>query len=597
MKFALFENTFDHDGISKLFIDYVDDIYINDLTELNSAFEKITNLSKSGYYLIGYISYGLNKISCDKKKPLLHFVAYKQLIQFPHGELEQYLKRYNIEYYFTKDISIDFIEAENNFTEYQEMFNNVIKHLTLGDSYQINLTQRYKIDTSKIDSFSLYYYLSRNNKVRYASYLPFASNNIVSVSPELFFSKVNTQITVNPMKGTMSRSSEYNLDQENKQYLQNDPKNKAENLIIVDLLRNDLAKISSTGSVKVKQLFKIEEYPTVFQMTSEIIANIDINCTLQTIIENMFPSGSITGAPKRRTMELTKHIEKSERGVYTGSIGYILPNNDMQFNVAIRTLESSPENQFTLAGAGGGITINSDPHDEWEEMNTKLRFISQFYKPNFKLVESMLLENYKINNLTEHLERLKSSADKLLFICDINKIKSQISNFIKQYTIKQKSKLRLELNNSGNLLIEASIIDKNQKTLNIMLLNKSINTSHPLFKHKTTSQLVRVLYSELDLKYKPTNIDELLFINGNNEITEARFYNLIIEIDSKLITPPIECGLLNGIYRQTMIKNKLLTEQIIYKDMLCKASKIYLCNDVRGLIECKYNGEIDDTNN
>ncbi|MDD3266690.1 MAG: bifunctional anthranilate synthase component I family protein/class IV aminotransferase [Burkholderiales bacterium] len=596
MNFALFENTFDSNGISNLFIDYVDEIYTYDSTKLDSTFEKINHLSKSGYYLIGYISYELNNTTNDTTKPLIHFMAYKQLVQFPHYELEQYLHKYNIKHNFLKDISIDLIEAENDFAEYQEMFNNVIEHLTLGDSYQINLTQRYKIDTSQINEFSLYYYLSRNNKVAYASYLPFNSNTIVSISPELFFSKINTQMRVNPMKGTMARSLIKSIDQKNKQYLQNDSKNKSENLIIVDLLRNDLAKIANTGSVKAKKLFNVEEYPTVFQMTSEITADIDDNISLQTIIKNIFPSGSITGAPKKRTMELIKQIEKSDRDIYTGSIGYILPNNDMQFNVAIRTLDKSTKNKFAVIGAGGGITINSKVNDEWEEMNTKLRFISQHYNPSFKLVESMHLEKHQINNLAEHLDRLKSSANKLLFKYDINTINSQINNFIKNDYLKtEKSKLRLELDNSGNLLIEADIIHQNKSIFNIMLLNKQIDTSHPLFKHKTTSPLVRGLYSELDNKYKPINIDEILFINQNDEVTEARFYNLIIEINGKLVTPPVECGLLNGIHRQIMIKNKILTEQIIYKEMLNQATKIFLCNDVRGLIECSYHGEINDT--
>lgn len=598
MKFALFENTFDHNGISNLFIDYIDEVYAFKSTELDYVFDKIYKLSQLGYYLIGYVSYESVNICNNKHKPIIHFVAYKQLIQFPNYELEQYLQKYNIKHEFTKDITIDLIEAENDFAEYQTMFNKTINHLTLGDSYQINLTQRYKINTSQIDDFSLYYYLSRNNKVRYASYLPFDFNIITSISPELFFSKIDTQITVNPMKGTAARSTIQKIDKKNKQHLQNDPKNKSENLIIVDLLRNDLAKIAKTSSIKVEKLFDIEEYPTVFQMTSKIIANINGNTTVQKIINNIFPSGSITGAPKKRTMELIKHIEKSERGIYTGCIGYILPNNDMLFNVAIRTLENPQKQKFSLAGAGGGITINSKSHDEWDEMNTKLKYISQLYKPNFKLVESMLLENCSVRNLNEHLERLKSSADKLLFKCDINSIEIKINNFLKNNSSNnQKLKLRLELDYSGNLLIETNIIHKSEKILNIMLLNKPIDTVHPLFKHKTTSHLVRGIYSELDIKYKPKNVDEILFMNENHEITEARFYNVIVELNNKLVTPPVKCGLLNGVYRQKMIRDKLLTEQIIYKETLDKATKVYLCNDVRGLIECHYNGEINDINN
>lgn len=591
MKFALFENTFDTNGLSCMFINYIDDICIYNISELDIVYNKIENYQRAGYYALGYIAYDAIKT------PLLHFVIFQNLIQCHHQQLIDTLKKHGLitDCQINDNLNIPFLESELDYRTYETMFQQVTNNLQQGNSYQINLTKRYNLDLSNLDSFAIYYRLARDNPVRYTAYLPFSNETIISISPELFFHKINSTLITKPMKGTMPRSSDLEQDKLNREFLMTDEKNRAENLIIVDLLRNDLAKIAKTNSVTVDKLFAIEEYATVFQMTSQISACIDNNIRLATIINALFPCGSITGAPKKKTMELIQEIEQSPRGIYTGAIGYLLPNNDMLFNVAIRTLYQNHHKLATI-GVGGGITINSDVLSEWQEMNAKLRFISNYYQPDFNLIESFLIQNRQIINMEQHLERLTIAAEKLHFKCDILAIREKLYNLVTSGItgdINQLFKLRLELTVSGDVTLEYLPISNNHKVLKVALLNQAIDTSHPLFRYKTTSPIVRGLYTQLDSQFKPDGIDELLFINHRGEITEGRFYNIIIELNEQMITPPLSCGLLNGIFRAKMIEQQQVCEQIITKEMLAQAKRIYLCNDVRGLIECQLMGEIN----
>jgi para-aminobenzoate synthetase/4-amino-4-deoxychorismate lyase len=418
--------------------------------------------------------------------------------------------------------------------------------------------------------------------------LPFGSTTTISISPELFFKKADSTISVRPMKGTIQRGNTPQEDKINRSFLSGDAKNRAENLIIVDLLRNDLAKFCHTSSVKVPTLFSIEEYQSLFQMTSSIEGTIDNATDFATIIKGLFPCGSITGAPKLRTMQLIEQIENYPRDIYTGAIGYILPNNDMQFNVAIRTLssESTCPKQFKM-GVGGGITVQSNATEEWQEIMTKLRFVRKFYQPDFNLIESFLIKDGMIINLEQHLTRLKSSADRLIFNCDIDKIRALIQEYSKlNISINQRYKLRLELNHCGEIKFEHALIAENSEFLTVMLSPVKIDSRHGLFCHKSDSTITRGVYTQLDSDYKSQGVDELIFINHNGIITEARYHNVIIEYRGEWLTSPINQGLLGGIYRANLLREKKISEQPITEQMLYEATAVYLCNDVRGMIHC-----------
>lgn len=269
------------------------------------------------------------------------------------------------------------------------------------------------------------------------------------------------------MKGTAKLTGNNLEDQKIYQELSSCDKNRAENLIIVDLLRNDLSAIANTHTVKVDKLFSIEKYKKLLQMTSQISAKVDKQISFRKLLDGLFPCGSITGAPKKRTMELIKQIEKGKRGVYTGSIGYIMPNNDMCFNVAIRTIQKYRDN--LQIGVGGGVTVYSDVQPEWQEMNTKINFILQIYQPDFCLIESIYYHN-KFRNLELHLERFENSARQLFFDVDICKIRDQLYDYVEQLTDDKEYKIRLEYHYDKSINIEHTEINTtNQQAIKLIV--------------------------------------------------------------------------------------------------------------------------------
>lgn len=593
MKFTIFEDCLNYSQTtSYYFSDPRAEIIAHNQHEFDVALEQIEHYRAQGFYIAGYISYSAANAIYPKLKlaastqPLLHFIVYAQAQNFAAQDLIQLRPELNQE---SSEIKFNYLELASDYNEYQQKFEQVQQQLQLGNTYQLNLTAPLNISTQEsIDPLNLYYQLSRSHPVRYAAYLPFGSTTTISISPELFFKKTDSTISVRPMKGTIERGNTIQEDNQNREFLQNDNKNRAENLIIVDLLRNDLAKFCHTGSVKVPTLFAIEEYQSLFQMTSSIEGTINNTTDFATIIKGLFPCGSITGAPKLRTMQLIEQIENYSRDVYTGAIGYILPNNNMQFNVAIRTLssKSTGQKQFKM-GVGGGITVQSNVTEEWQEMMTKLRFVSKFYQPDFKLIESFLVKDRSIVNLNEHLKRLQSSADKLMFSCNVEAIRNTLLAYTRSNILTDAcNKLRLELDYHGEVKIEHGLIAENPEFLTVMLSPAKIDSMHGLFCHKTDSVITRGVYTQLDRDYKPQGVDELIFINQNGIITEARYHNMIIEYCGEWLTSPIDQGLLGGIYRANLLREKKISERPITEQMLYKATAVYLCNDVRGIIRC-----------
>jgi para-aminobenzoate synthetase/4-amino-4-deoxychorismate lyase len=593
MKFAIFEDCLNYSQTtSYYFSDPRAEIIAHNQHEFDVALEQIEHYRAQGFYIAGYISYSAANAIYPKlklatsNKPLLHFVVYAKAQNFAPQDLIQLRPELSQD---NAQIKFNYLELASDYNEYQQKFEQVQQQLELGNTYQLNLTAPLNISTQEAANLlNLYYQLSRSHPVRYAAYLPFGSTTTISISPELFFKKTDSTISVRPMKGTIERGNTPQKDKINRDFLSGDAKNRAENLIIVDLLRNDLAKFCHTSSVKVSTLFAIEEYQSLFQMTSSIEGTINNTADFATIIKGLFPCGSITGAPKLRTMQLIEQIENYSRDVYTGAIGYILPNNDMQFNVAIRTLSSSStcQKRFKI-GVGGGITVQSNATEEWQEMMTKLRFVRKFYQPDFKLIESFLVKDQSIVNLNKHLKRLQSSADKLIFSCNVEAIRNTLLAYTRSNILtNDRYKLRLELDYHGEVKIEHGLIAENPEFLTVMLSPVKINSRHGLFCHKSDSTITRGVYTQLDRDYKPQGVDELIFINRNGIITESRYHNVIIEYRGEWLTSPINQGLLGGIYRANLLREKKISEQPITEQMLYNATAVYLCNDVRGMIRC-----------
>ena len=348
--------------------------------------------------------------------------------------------------------------------------------------------------------------------------------------------------------------------------MKNDEKNQAENVMIVDLLRNDLSKIAKTGTVKVDKLFNIEAHPTVFQMTSEISAELEDDINLYDILKAIFPCGSITGAPKISTMNIIDDLEQYNRGIYCGAIGY-LSKDECIFSVPIRILQKNRfyDKKFYNYFVGGAIVWDSDILEEWEETVTKKRILDKEVK--FNLLETVLIKNGEVQLYDYHKKRIKNSAKELGF--DFNE-----QDFI--FDTSKDCIARYVRSKNGFSKIEYRKINE-IKTNKIILSNSSINSNNIFLKHKTTFSP----WYEFILD----DYFDIIFYNEKGEITEGTRTNIVVQINGILYTPPIDCGLLNGCYRQYLIDNKKVKEKVLYKEDLETAEKIYCVNSVRGMVE------------
>lgn len=376
------------------------------------------------------------------------------------------------------------------------------------------------------------------------------------------------------MKGTISRGRYLEEDVLVRRRLQKSDKNQAENLMIVDLLRNDLGAISEFGTVRVEKLFEIEKYETVFQMTSTISSRLKINKISETL-EKLFPCGSITGAPKIRTMEIINSLESSPRGIYTGSIG-IITKNFSEFNVAIRTpVIKNGEGEI---GIGGGITWYSDSEEEYQEAILKSKFIQIPPIEDFKLIETILLKNSKLYLLNLHLKRLKKSAKYFNFKFDIEYTMNELKKAIKG--IEDKRKVRLLL--SRNEKVEVEILPlKNKQDFSYIKISPERTNSNDIFLfHKTTN---RYLYNKYYEKAQEEGLIDYIFLNERGEITEGCIHNIVILKDNKLLTPKRESGLLKGVMLEYLSQKTSIKEHSLTIQDLENADKIYLCNSVSGI--------------
>jgi len=346
-------------------------IFATKQNEVQEALQKIDAWKNQGYYLAGYISfeaaYALLDLPCpwQNQWPLVDFYVF---------EKPRYLSRQAVDSYLGEDKGhINEVNLMVDDQAYAAQFAKVHHHLRQGDTYQVNLTSSYHF-AQQGSARALYNTLRQRQQVSYSALLELEGASILSLSPELFFKKTGDKLTTKPMKGTMPRALDNEeKDKANADFLLTDEKSRAENTIVVDLLRNDVARIADTGSVQVPELLKVEQYQTVYQMTSTIEGLIDVNMPFADIIHALFPCGSITGAPKKSTVSLISQIEEGPREVYTGSIGYITPDNDMCFNVPIRTALCRGEQG--VLGVGGGIVMDSKLHDEFQEMQLKAQFL------------------------------------------------------------------------------------------------------------------------------------------------------------------------------------------------------------------------------
>ena len=456
-----------------------------------------------------------------------------------------------------------------SFSEYEKGFKQIKEEISCGNTYEVNYTFDFQIDT-KYSAQEIYNYFLTKQKTPYNAFIKNDYEDILSFSPELFFRKTGNTILTKPMKGTIERGLNEIEDKNKIDYLYNDIKNRAENVMIVDLLRNDLGRISKTGSVKVPKLFEIETHKTLHQMTSEVTSTLKDDITLYDIFKAIFPCGSITGAPKISTMNIIDNVEVGNRNVYCGAIGFI-HKDCCEFSVPIRILQKTKDEKSYIYRAGGAVVWDSVVENEWDEAILKTAFLAENSR-NWQLLETLKVEGEKPILFCEHLERLRTSARKLNF---------KYNKTLENLKFSQNGMYRILLSKNGNFRVEFKPL-KEIKTDKVVISDKIVNSSDVFLYHKTT---FRPYYNESFEKIKNNEIYDEIFFNEKGELTEGSRSNVIVNLGGVLYTPPVSCGLLNGTFRQKMLKDGKCEEKILYKKDLLDAQNIYCVNSVRGMRE------------
>jgi para-aminobenzoate synthetase / 4-amino-4-deoxychorismate lyase len=444
--------------------------------------------------------------------------------------------------------------------------------IAAGDTYQVNLT--FPLHAAGAGSqLELYATLGRAQQAGYCALLRLPGHTILSISPELFFGWSGGVLEMRPMKGTRPRGRWAAEDRALAAELHGSEKDRAENLMIVDLLRNDAGRVAQFGSVEVVRLFEVESYPTVHQLTSTLRARTRPGTTLLDLFRALFPSGSVTGAPKVRTMQIIADLEQRPRGVYAGAVG-IVSADEAVFNVPIRTLLLSQDGQVEMS-VGSGITYDSRPAAEYQECLQKAAF-TRLTPRSFSLLETMLYEPARgLVLLDRHIARLSASAAYFGYPLDPAMAVQAVEGALAGAG--EPRRVRLLLSPEGNLTVELAPLADTSEPLQARIALARVNSADPFLFHKTT---LRAPYEER-LAERP-GFDEVLLVNERGELTEFANGNLVVRIDGVSWTPPLDCGLLPGVLREELIERGELRERVLRAEELQGAEAIYRINSVRG---------------
>jgi para-aminobenzoate synthetase/4-amino-4-deoxychorismate lyase len=553
------------------------------IADVVPALRKIEAECARGLYAAGFIAYEAApafdpalKVQLDGVFPLLWFGLYDNFNDLPDEAVET--PDHSVEIPERWAPSIDRERYTTAFDELQELIRS-------GETYQVNFTYRL-IARMPSSPWALFQHLVSAQSTAYGAYIHAGEWVICSASPEMFFEKRGTTIVSKPMKGTAARGLWFEQDLKQAERLRSSEKERAENVMIVDMVRNDLGRIARPGSVQVPALFDVERYPTVWQMTSTVSA--DTDASLTDVMAALFPPASITGAPKASTMEIIAGAECSPRRIYTGTIGFIDPGGRAQFNVAIRTALINRKTEVAEYGVGGGIVADSNASQERSEAELKAMVLGT-RRPYFDLLETMCWEPGEGYPLLEfHLTRLMQSAEYFGFAAkvDASAVRERLESYAERPAFAEasagrKMRVRMLVSRTGAVEITSTPLTEDALGFgNVQLAAEPIDSTDPFLYHKTTN---RRAYDHA-LASRPGATDVLLF-NDRNELTESTIANLVVERDGSLLTPPVRCGLLRGTARARLLQQGKVREEVITKDQLAYASRIFLVNAVRGMHE------------
>lgn len=568
---------------SYLFCDPRETLRAFKLSEVSGFFIAIAEALKAGYHIAGFFSYELGIVFEPKLvsmraalPPLLAWVGvYDAPLTFDHrngGPSPPGLE--------AGECTLTNLQLGITEDDYTDAINSVRERIAAGETYQVNFTDRLSFDLHG-SPLALYERLLRKQKVSYAAYLNLGPETILSLSPELFFRIDGHRITTRPMKGTAARGRYPAEDLGAREAFGRSEKDRAENVMIVDLIRNDLGRLCQLGSIQPERLFEVESYETLFQMVSTISGTLRPEVDLQQVFHALFPSGSVTGAPKICTMQIISELERTARGVYTGAIGFASPYGNAVFNVPIRTIQLQQVEDSKsrgIMGVGGGITYASDAALEYAECLLKARFLTES-APRFQLIESIRWQDgYGLLEL--HLKRLQASAAYFGYPLDVAEVRSILAEHEKALREGSVSKVRLLLDEAGELSIESAPASSSIFP-SVAIAPERVHSSDRFLFHKTTN---RDRYNRLLAEARANGLEDYIFVNERGEVTEGAIHNVFIESNGCLYTPPLDCGLLPGVFREHLLgTNPLALERILTVQNLFSADRVFLCNAIQGL--------------
>ena len=553
------------------FVDPVDEVVAVAADEVRPALSAVERAVEQGLHAAGFVCYeaaaGLDPAFTTRPAgalPLVYFglFAERTPVAAPNVGLGTY--------------ELDKWRPSVSREAYEAAIEYIRAYIAAGDTYQVNYTLRLH-SRFQGDPQALFRDMGQGQESALCAYFDLGRHVLISASPELFFRLREGRCTVRPMKGTRSRGRFAAEDQQRADELQNSAKNRAENLMVTDMLRNDLGRISQVGSVAVSALWSVERYPTVWQLTSTVESQLKAGVSLPDLFAALFPCGSVTGAPKVRTMAIIAELERPPRGIYTGCIGYISPGPEACFNVAIRTAHLDREKAQLEFGVGGGIVWESSAAEEYAECVVKAGVLRARPHPSFELLETLLYEDGAYLLLERHLERLFQSAAYWGFCYADDRVRAQLQDAAQ--AMEGQCRVRLLLARNGESRVQHQALTPSRR-LRVDLAAEPVDSTDSLLYHKTTH---RATYNR-QLAARP-DCDDVVLYNERGELTECCIGNLVLERDGVRYTPPVESGLLAGTFRAELVAQGQLCERPLPIGELARADALYLINSVRRWVE------------
>jgi para-aminobenzoate synthetase/4-amino-4-deoxychorismate lyase len=572
--FAFFDNNLDADGGAWLLTGLIEEVVCHDPDGWQACLQRLDEAARTGAWVALAAAYELGYAIEPRLRPLLP-AGNSPLLQAWIFKRCDWLDAAASEAWLTAQAGdapggIGALRADIGEAAYLAHIERIRRYIADGDCYQVNYTFPFSGQAYGAPA-ALYQALRAAQPVRYGAFIRHADGSILSRSPELFLERRGTTLSSLPMKGTAPRHADPTT-------LSTSEKDRAENVMIVDLIRNDMGRLAPAGGVRVDELFHVEPYPTVWQMISRVVAE-PVTDGLAEIFRALFPCGSITGAPKIRAMEIIRELEASPRGVYCGALGFIRPDGDFRLSVPIRTLLVDTDGQAKL-NVGSGVVYDSSPAGEWAECHLKARFLTALPTP-LRLIETLRYapsEEKAFPFLPEHLERLADSAHWFGFPFDADAFRRALSSIKGDTPLR----VRVTLGQQGDLRVETAPLGTGapSEAPTVVLSPHRVRSNDPLLRHKTTA---RRLYDQELARIMGEGHFDALFVNERGELAEGARSNLFVQKNGELLTPPQNAGLLNGVLRRRLLREGRAREARLTVEDLHQAEALFVGNGLRGL--------------